>query len=177
MLSDFVNRHLYKLSLMIVFAWLVTTSFIDFIAVPTIFRTVTNSSEAGDVGMTIFSTYNKIEVFFSFSFLLFSFLIFRNLSQKRKILKASFLSIPVLLLGISLFYLIYLTPKITNLTFQKKVVLKSSPEYSQIEKTHGVYHQMYVKIDGVKLVLLLGIFLLHFNEEMIPEYKKLEGEK
>lgn len=139
-----------NISLSIVSMWLGMTALVDFVAVPTLFRNISNLEEAGNVGMIIFSSFNKIELFF---ILLIIGLGLSALSEIK--FKKIFISIWGLLLLVAGSYNFYLTPKIIEVQKQMREIGMQGAGFESIERVHNFYHSLYIQVDSVKLLLLL----------------------
>ena len=159
----------HKVVLFLMTSWFSTTCLIDFVALPTVFKMSSNIHEAGTIGMRLFSLYNRFELMVAAVVLSISF----------RYLMPQWCGKITLALSSGLFlvaalYFFYLTPKITDLTNNMKVSFKIDPKgenFMLLAKEHGIYHHAYIKIDALKLVLLLVAQSLFF----IPRF--LEGER
>jgi len=134
-------------------SWLLMTLFVDIKAVPTVFRNVSSRLEAGRVGMDIFSSFNKIELVFAF-FILILFIRFI------KIKKMWFVVIPLIILPIA--YNFYLTPEISEISLKLGLALQEGLDPSKLEASHEVFHSLYTKLDGIKILLLFVLSLFSF---------------
>ena len=132
-------------------AWLVATIFIDFFAVMAVFKNVSNIFEAGTVGMYVFSSFNKFEIFFGVSLLTVSFM--NPLSNKK--IKQLMIILSLILLTIALYYNFFLSPKISELTIQMHEIGLGNEGYDLTENSHQIFHKRYVSLDSLKLLLLL----------------------
>jgi hypothetical protein len=153
----------FKLFLFLLGAWLFCTILVDFVAVPAVFQTVTNRFEAGDVGMQVFTRLNFLEVIFSVLLLTCAFL-FRERIVWRKIFFTSLFS----LMGLALYYSTFLSPEIIKLTIGLRDGVVETPAYQAIEARHAFYHQLYIRLDSFKLLILVAL--------SISVLKKREGE-
>jgi len=135
-------------------SWFATTALIDFVAVPTVFRNISSLQEAGRVGMIIFSTYNKVEVVMG---LMLSGLFFKIWRTSRLRRHSYFMAGAIVLLLLATLYNVKITPSITELNQKKYQLEVESPAYRQVDQEHQFLHQLYVKLDGFKLLLLLGL--------------------
>lgn len=133
--------------------WLASTCLINFVIIRLIFSEIDSFFVAGTVGMKLFTTYNKIELFFAFAMILsIGRLIFKNQFPKLLFL----LGIPLLI--IPLFYEFYLTSKISELTilWEKADLMgiNSINGIPDIQQEHQFFHRLYIVIDSVKLILI-----------------------
>jgi len=52
-----------------------------------------------------------------------------------------------------------MTPKITKLNSLKYTLNEATPQYKEIDQEHQLYHGLYIKLDGTKILFLLaGLF-------------------
>ena len=137
-------------------SWLLMTLFIDIKAVPTVFRNVSSRLEAGRVGMDIFSTFNYLEVVFACILLL---LCLRFLSIKKMWL----IVIPLFILPFS--YAFYLTPEITDIALKIGLGVEEGFDVSKLEAQHEIFHSLYTKLDGFKIILLMVLVGFSFKNE------------
>ncbi len=145
------KQQLYLLwTLCLAFAWFTATVFIDFFAVPEVFRQVSSRNEAAALGIAIFTKFNYIELIVSILMIITSGL----LLFKEKISKA-LLILSALLIIFPGAYAFKLSPEI-----KKYNGLKVEDPYSeQIQTQLDFYHHIYVKADSAKLLLLLGVVI------------------
>ena len=132
--------------------WLSMSCLIDFVAVPIVFRTVSKLYEAANVGIRLFSIFNPIEFVFSLILISFAFLALRKRPSKVKKIQLAF---SFFLLFIAASYTFHITPMISTLSEQKRELDMESEAYVKIEQQHNFYHHLYVKMDSVKVILLL----------------------
>ena len=149
-----------KLLLILVSIWWGWTALIDFAVVPTLFRVVNDFFNAGELGIAVFSKLNVLEAIVSS---LLIFIITLNLKKEGRG-KIQFL----LAIGawfIVVFYIVYLTPKLTVLTsLWKEAELTNQigiAGINDIQQEHQSYHRMYVGLDSLKFLILS--FLLGLN--------------
>lgn len=133
--------------------WLGLTCFLDFFAVPTVFRNVSSRQEAGTIGMILFLALNKMEILFSL-ILGATAWNFRNTIKWKKTFWASIGGLFVL----TLVYTFHMSPMIIESNKQKYEVEEGSPEYQKLEATHLFYHNLFRKTDGTKILVLLVLF-------------------
>ncbi|MCB9061071.1 MAG: DUF4149 domain-containing protein [Halobacteriovoraceae bacterium] len=139
--------------------WLGTTLLVDFVAVPTVFRTLNELYSAGEVGISIFSKYVYAEI------ILCAFAIFTAFFLKKKWKYI----LPLLVLGTGLggyFYIII--PKITAFTGELKK-LEEMKLVGELIKTYEIssqsldyFHSLYIKMDSGKIVFLVILILFLF---------------
>lgn len=148
--------------------WFSMSCLIDFVAVPIVFRTVSKLYEAANVGIRLFSIFNPIE--FIFSLILVSFALF-TVKKKSSKLKKFQLAFSFLLLIITASYTFHITPMISTLSEQKRELDVESDAYVKIEQQHNFYHHLYVKMDSVKVILLLIMVGLYSRQ--LPKGERL----
>lgn len=140
-------------ALMLVASWFVATIFIDFFAVPNVFRTVSSRDEASSLGVIIFSKFNLFELIFA---LLISLTIFKDYVKNNG--KKVLLSFSFLLLIFPALYNFQYSPMI-----KKNNELKiQNGEDETVQANLDFYHKLYVRTDAVKLFILLYV-LVHGN--------------
>lgn len=127
--------------------WFFMSVLVDIIAIPTVFKYISNMEEAGKIGMTVFHRFNCFEIFFGVFILLGLF----SKSQKLKFL----ISIASFLFLLSLFYTFYMTPMITEASISLHSVAATDPAYEMIRSEHTTYHNLYRYFDTTKLFVLL----------------------
>jgi hypothetical protein len=153
-----------KLILVLISFWLGGTALIDFAVVPTVFRTINDFFNAGELGIALFGKFNSIELLIASTLFLLSLKTFQR--SKRNIIQ---LSLVVLALAIVLIYFSYLTPKLTSLTelWKKADALNSVSisGISDIQQEHQFYHRIYVMIDTVKLIILSTLLVLSLTNK------------
>lgn len=142
-----------KLYLSLLSLWLGLTCFVDFIAVPTVFRNVSSRAEAGDIGMIVFSLVNKVEFVCAIIVLICAYL-FKDTVKKKVLLFTTLSS----LVALTLVYNIHMTPQVRKQTLLMRDVSEESVTYIKAQETHEFYHSLYKKTDGVKILVIL--FLL-----------------
>lgn len=141
-----------KIALILVSIWWGWTVIIDFAVVPTVFSTINDFFNAGELGIALFSKINNFEIIIASSLII--------LSRKKLPL---FLSVSVWI--IVMIYFVYLTPKIIELTelWKKAEALKqiSIAGIPDIQQEHQFYHRLYVGLDSVKLLILTVLGGIH----------------
>ncbi len=144
----------YKIFLVVLGIWLGLTCFLDFIAVPTVFRTISSRQQAGELGMLLFHTFNKAEILFSL-ILLSCGLIFRKKVLDHKLFFCSLISLVIL----TFIYTFHMSPTIIATNKAKYELEESDPQYQVLERTHQSYHGLFRKTDTVKILTLLIILI------------------
>ncbi len=142
---------LLKFLLIFLGGWFFTTCVVDFVAVPNVFRTVTNLKEAGNVGIKVFTTYNKLELIFALGVCGF----FWKLPVHNKNILWVSRGLSVVLIGLVAFYMLHLNPNIIKFAGQMHEIGIGNEGYEAVEEQHRFYHHLYVKLDGFKLISLL----------------------
>ena len=138
-----------ELVLPFIVAWLLMTILVDIITIPTVFRNSTSIIDAGKIGMTVFGRFNVFEIIFAVLVLLGA--IFNMQIHKNK--KWLYFAVPLLLL--SLVYKFYMTPMITNTTYEIHKTAVSDPMYVELQSRHAQYHNLYRYFDSTKILVLL----------------------
>ncbi len=139
--------------------WLGMTVLVDFIAIPIVFRTLTDVFQAGLIGMQVFEKLNFVEVFLGLAFMVSCFYLKKTL----KLVKF----FAIILSFLAGFYFFFLTPKITKLSLQMmELTHQAGAGLQQVAQDHDFYHHLYVKLDGVKILMLLFcLFLLFYQKK------------
>ncbi len=140
-----------ELVLPIVTAWFLMSVLVDIITIPTVFRNSSNIVDAGKIGMTVFGRFNIFEILFGLIVLSGAVVKFRCLKEKKWIVFA------VPLVCLSFLYKFYMTPMITNTTYEIHKTDVADPAYATLQEKHAFYHNSYRKLEYVKLLLLLGL--------------------
>jgi hypothetical protein len=147
-----------RLSLGLISLWLGWTALVDLIVVPTVFSTIKDFFNAGELGVKLFSSLNNLEV------VLATFLLAVLLHEFRKA-KKNLLDIflAFICFNIVMTYFAFLTPKLTTLTqlWQKADAqnLVGIAGFNDIQQEHQFFHRLYVGLDSLKLLLLSTLFL------------------
>lgn len=148
-----------KIHIIFTAIWWSTTCLIDFFLVPTLFRSLDDVMQAGAIGIKVFRTYNYIEVFLGLGLMTTAPLLFKKGKKAPLILT-------VLLLFIASLYTGYLTPKIVDLTaMMNQAHAGVITGLEEINKEHQFYHHFYVRMDSVKIILLLILQGLSFRKK------------
>lgn len=117
---------------------------VDFVIVPTVFRNLPDVMQAGNLGVILFNKYNMLE--FLLALILVPVFIKMPTHKSKKLIGIGVF----LLLAIAGSYLFYLTPKLTELT-------SLMGQGGEVAQEHSFYHSLYVKIDSIKLIILLAL--------------------
>ncbi len=149
----------YSVFIALVSAWLGWTVLVDFFVIRTVFGTITNFFEAGDLGIALFSKLNNLELVVASALL--AMLSFQT-KKNRNSLK---LLIPIMISWIIvMMYFTWLTPKIMTLTELWKAAESSGAigisGVPDIQQEHQYYHRIYVGLDSLKLFLLASLLSL-----------------
>lgn len=142
-----VRNILAELVLPFITCWFFMSLLVDIVAIPTVFKNISNLEEGGRIGMTIFGRFNCFEIFFAI-FILLGILSCR---EKSKLM----LSLAILLLAFSLLYTFFMTPIIAETSIKIHQLNIADPQYEILSKQHNYYHEAYRYFDTVKLLLLL----------------------
>lgn len=145
-----------KLILILTSIWWGWTALIDFAVVPTVFRTILDFFQAGELGIALFSRLNLFEVVIATALVVACAYQLRTMRQGKIQLIAA--------IGawlIVLFYVGFLTDKIVELTALWKKADASDQlgiaGIIDIQQEHRYYHQVYVGLDSLKLLFLTFI--------------------
>lgn len=144
-----------KLLLFFMTFWLAPSVLIDFVAAPAIFRNVSSLQEAGTLGMVIFKSFNSLELGLSLIILLIGALL---VNEKK--LKKAWLGFFVLMVFFAAFFRFHVSPTIVEVNTQRWELSEESEEYKSLLSTHNFYHGLYVKMEGTKVIFLLGAIIL-----------------
>lgn len=136
------------LALLMAAIWMSATALVDFLIVPTLFRSLDDVMSAGIIGVKLFTIFNYLELVFGFAMIVGIWKSFKYFNHRS--LAWANLSNAILLFVIALFYTSFLTPELTQLTYQ----IKSGGD-SHIMASHDFFHKLYVKIDSIKLLLTI----------------------
>lgn len=155
------QNKIQKLFLIIFSLWFGMTIMVDFVAIPQAFRTLPNKEMAGQLGVKVFSIFNWFEVVFALPIFTSAFFLkFASCMKKR-----AYAAIAVTLMALSISYFYHITPAIVDLSTQMHS-LTDSNAIAAVQTQHDFYHKLYVKLDGLKLILLiLGSILLFSKSE------------
>jgi hypothetical protein len=153
------NRFVFPLFIVLVSLWWGWTVLVDMFIVPAVFGHIDEFFKAGELGITVFSQLNSLEIIVS------SVLVGILAFQCRLNKNAWKLLGPGLICWIiAVTYFAYLTPKITELTALWKQAdlmgLTSVAGIPDIQQEHQYFHDLYVSIDTVKLGLLTIMLIL-----------------
>ena len=159
------NRIVFSTFLLIVSMWWGWTVLVDMFIIRTVFATIDNFFQAGDLGIAVFSKLNNLEVIVSTA--LVALLSFQFTKNKRVL---PLLVMSVIAWIIAMTYFAYLTPKLVYLTdLWKKTDLMGITAVAgipDIQQEHQFYHKLYIGIDGFKLLLLtVMIFYGTFKQD------------
>jgi hypothetical protein len=138
---------LVELILPFILCWFFMSVLVDIVAIPTIFKNISNLEEGGRIGMTVFGRFNCFEIFFAVLILLGLL----SYKEKSKLL----IGLSVLLLVLSLFYTFFMTPMIANTSIQIHQLASGNPQFEFLQKQHNYYHILYRYFDTGKLLVLL----------------------
>lgn len=135
--------------------WMAPSIVIDFVAAPAIFRNVSSLQEAGTLGMVIFKSFNSLELILSIIILIIGAVLVRE--KKFKKIWLGFFTLLVLWAG---FFRFHVSPTIVSINTQKWELSEDSPKYEALTSSHDFYHGLYVKMEGAKVILLLGAIVM-----------------
>jgi hypothetical protein len=144
-----LKRISLELVLPFITAWFLMTVLVDIVTIPTVFRNSTSIVDAGKIGMTVFGRFNAFEIVFAVIILIGSIVNLKVHNNKKWI----FFAAPLLML--SLVYKFYMTPMITNTTYEIHKTAVTDPAYVELQSKHAQYHNTYRYFDTTKLIVLL----------------------
>ena len=156
-----------EMVLALILSWFLMTVLVDIVTIPTVFRNSSSITDAGKIGMTVFGRFNSFEIVFALLVFIGSAINYKSLKNKKWLL----FSIPLLIL--SFIYKFYMTPMITQTTFDIHATAASDPMYAILQSRHAQYHNIYKMFDSTKLIVLLvfgGVVLfdrLKSNKEIV----------
>lgn len=158
------ERNIYSFFLILVSVWWGWTVLVDFFVVRTVFSVISNFWEAGELGITVFSKLNHLEVIVS------TFLVaLLGLQTKRKKEALPLLLLALVTWAITLFYFSYLIPKIVFLTdlWEKSDLMGTSSiaGIPDIQQEHQFFHRIYIWTDTVKLLVLTSIMAIGIKQQ------------
>lgn len=133
-------------------SWIVLTVAVDFIAVPTVFRTLKDVNLGGAIGIELFPKVNVVEVILSLGLL---FCLYYSMNIKVRLFDRFIMVMGFFLVFLSLFYLTFLSPEIKTLTLE---MARAKGDYSllpQLSIQHRFFHNLYIKLEGIKFVILV----------------------
>lgn len=143
------------LILCLALVWLALSSLVNFVVIPSVFSVVNDFFLAGNLGVTVFTKFNRFEFLFASTLVVLTLFEFKRTRQGLVPILIS-----LLLLLISGSYLFYLTPKLSQLTtaweYAQTMGTIGSAE-SDLQSLHMMYHRTYIGLDSVKLLLLAGL--------------------
>lgn len=141
-----------KIALILVSIWWGWTVIIDFAVVPTVFSTINDFFNAGELGIALFSKLNIFEVILSSALIVTSACYLKTEKKKLPLI------LSVVSFAIVMFYFSYLTPKIVYLTDLWKQASATNQigiaGIADIQQEHQFFHRIYVGVDTVKLLNL-----------------------
>ena len=145
-------------------AWFFMTILVDIVAIPTVFKNISNMQEGAKIGMTLFGKFNCIEIFLGVAILVGSLL----MKEKSKMM----IALALTLLTFSIIYTFFMTPMISHNSAQLHLVLATDPQYEILQKEHRTYHELYRTLDTLKLVMLLFFSGLMINSNIKRIHKE-----
>lgn len=151
---SFVAKKLIRFyTVPVLLSWLIATLFLDIVAVPTVFKNITNILDAGKVGMTIFKTFNRLEIVFSLIFLISGLELF--ITERKK----SYWIISIILVCWIFLYNFYLTPSIIYYTEKLHSGVQDINLMIEYQSKHALIHKIYRYLDSTKILILLGLVI------------------
>jgi hypothetical protein len=156
----YVKQTLIELTIPLLVAWFLLTIFVDIFTVPAVFRNSSSIVDAGKIGMLVFGRFNKFELLFSVLVFAGLFLDFKKDHKKRYIIIGGILIVWALL------YNFYMTPMITNTTFEIHQTNVTDPLYAELQTKHAYYHNLYRKLDSTKILVLLVFIVMNVTRRV-----------
>ena len=129
---------LVELILPFILCWFFMSLLVDVVAIPTVFKNISNLEEGGKIGMIVFGRFNCFEIFFGVCILLGVL----SFQEKSKIM----IGAAILLLSLSLFYTFLMTPLIADTSIKIHQILASDPQYEILQKQHKANTLFQVQI-------------------------------
>jgi hypothetical protein len=148
------KTHLWpSIFLILVSMWWGWTVLVDMFIIRTVFASVSNFFEAGELGIAVFTKLNNLELIVATALVgIISF----QISKNKKLIKLFVLTMMVWIMAMS--YFAFLTPKLVELTQlwkqSEQAGLIGSISVPDIQQAHQYYHNLYIALDVVKLILL-----------------------
>ena len=143
------KRVMIELVLPVITAWFLMTILVDIITIPAVFRNSSSIVDAGKIGMIVFGRFNFFEIFFAVVVLAGSYFNWRFNCNGKWVVFA----VPLLIL--SILYTFYMTPMITNITYEIHQTNVQDPMYAVLQSRHAQFHNLYRYFDSSKLLYLL----------------------
>lgn len=145
--------------IMVASMWLAATVIIDFFVVPAVFKMIDQFFLAGDLGLALFSKFNRIELFLGTTLVSLAAM---QLRKDKTWLMIFIVSLFVWMLA--MLYLFSLSPKIGELTELWKTAdsfgITGIAGIADIQQEHHWYHRLYIILDGIKLLILAALITL-----------------
>lgn len=153
----------YSAILAFLSVWIGWTVLVDFVVAPTIFRTIHDFFNAGELGMKVFTKLNYLE--FIIGTILSIFILYSHFKYFPRRL---FIVLSLILVSIIGFYIFSLCPKIIELTELWKLAdtkgVIGMNGIADIQQEHQFYHGLYIKLDSLKLFILISFISILFWE-------------
>ena len=152
-----LKKIIIEMILPFLIAWFFMTVLVDIVAIPTVFKNISNMQEGAKIGMTLFGKFNCIEVFLALMILLGVVV----MKVKSKVM----ITFSLALLAFSMIYTFFMTPMIAQNSIQLHQIVATHPHYEILQKEHRTYHDLYRTLDTIKLILLLAFsgLMIRFN--------------
>ncbi len=156
----YIKQTLIELTIPLLVSWFLLTIFVDIFTVPAVFRNSSSIVDAGKIGMLVFGRFNKFEFVFSVLIFIGLFLDFQKDHKKR------FIIVGVILILWTLLYNLYMTPMITNTTFEIHQTAVTDPLYAELQSKHAFFHNLYRKFDSTKILVLLVFIIMNISRRV-----------
>lgn len=157
-----------KIVLSVLSAWFALVVFTDFVVVPSVFITVSKRMEAAQLGMDVFYTLGNFEFFSGLFLFLSAGVVIKRFKTKRA---AVLFSMATGLFAFALLGRFYLTPEITKTNQLKFSIDESSQQYEQLQDRHNFLHGVYIKLDSLKMLLLVAGMIGSFRSSRFDQEK------
>ena len=156
-----IKSVLIELILPFILCWFFMSVLVDIVAIPAVFRNISNLEEGGRIGMIVFGRFNCFEIFFGI------FILLGALSPREK--SKLMIGIALFLLVLSIFYTVFMTPMIAETTIKIHQIAATDPQYEVLQNQHNLYHKLYRSFDTAKLLVLLAfsVLVIRFNLKRI----------
>lgn len=133
-------------------SWILLTITVDFIAIPTIFRTLKDVNLGGAIGIELFPKVNFVEVILACGLII---CLFYSLSIKTRLFDRFVMVMGFFLALLSIFYFTFLSPEIKTLTLEMSNKMGDFSALPSLSVQHQFYHKLYIKLEGLKLLILV----------------------
>jgi hypothetical protein len=167
-----MKKNILYFSSVMLTLWLGASLAVDIIAIPSVFRTLNDVAQAGKVGMVVFSRFNKLEVIVSLLATIFFVIGVKNFWPLAKWKFHFLLTSHFILIGISVMFCFFWTPAIIQYSQQMFELSTTDPLHAQALLQHRFYHKAYVRVEGIKIIIILvSLVMQYFALQLRPKLK------